>query len=207
MPLPLSVYSTFWFKFSMVSSASARRAFSFALPLSSSSILKIQHDDTICNPKSIKEQDDQLALFYADIQQLTQNTSSDSTLSFTNQKLQPVDSHKILFNSSTTTTVHHNLINASSNDNTAACFNKSTEKENEFLLSISDLDDISGIKCRAPFTTDWLGEQYHNAMISSIKESSHDNIHQVKVNVLFLNPAMDKMRPCSFFLDEKCRLV
>lgn len=40
------------------------------------------------------------------------------------------------------------------------------ELNEDFLNSIESLSDISGIKCRAPYRTEWSGTQYHNAMIN-----------------------------------------
>ena len=68
----------------------------------------------------------------------------------------------------------------------------------EFLESLSEVDELSSVKCRAPYFTEWNGEQYHNAMISNV-------ICEKCVSVLFLNPIMDKMRPCKYFLENDCR--
>jgi len=67
----------------------------------------------------------------------------------------------------------------------------------EFLESLSEVDELSSVKCRAPYFTEWNGEQYHNAMISNV-------ICEKCVSVLFLNPIMDKMRPCKYFLENDC---
>ena len=74
-----------------------------------------------------------------------------------------------------------------------------TDKLNdEFIESLSEVSDLSSVKCRAPYFTEWSGEQYHNAMISNV-------ICDKCVSVFFLNPVMDKMKPCKYFLENDCR--
>ena len=78
----------------------------------------------------------------------------------------------------------------------------------EFLKTIEDSDDITGVKCQAPYETEWSGRQFHNAMIMSVvNEETDHTVAQVAilVEVLFLNPTLEKMKPCPYFLDGKCR--
>nr|CAB3267944.1 zinc finger CCCH-type with G patch domain-containing protein-like [Phallusia mammillata] len=75
----------------------------------------------------------------------------------------------------------------------------------EFLDTIQNCDDISGTKCQAPFTTDWSGTSYHNAMIMNVIETLDNDDIQVKV--LFLNPTSELMRLCPYLLDGKCRFT
>ena len=78
----------------------------------------------------------------------------------------------------------------------------------EFLKTIEDLEDITGIRCQAPFETEWTGRQYHNAMIMSVidnTEEINESNQSLFVKVLFLNPTLLEMKPCPFYLDGKCR--
>lgn len=163
-------------------------------------------------------QDDQIALFYAELsednshltKEVTSNRNSiatddkDKQLALFYAELSENDSDfmkkdKLLENVNTNSGTS-SITDIASNDSTAHNI-----ADNRFLLHILEQSDITGIKCQAPFTTEWLGAQYHNAMISNVHEINDGNIYNTQVDVLFLNPAMDKMKPCPYFLDEKCR--
>nr|XP_002128291.3 zinc finger CCCH-type with G patch domain-containing protein-like isoform X1 [Ciona intestinalis] len=78
-----------------------------------------------------------------------------------------------------------------------------------FLSTIEDCDDISGVKCRAPYTTEWSGCHYHNAMIMNVV-NDHQELEgkfpdDIIVKVLFLNPTMASMMSCPYYLEDKCR--
>ena len=77
----------------------------------------------------------------------------------------------------------------------------------EFLKTIEDRDDITGVKCQAPYETEWSGRQYHNAMIMSVDTDEETTEASVFVKVLFLNPTLEEMKPCTYFLDGSCRFV
>ncbi|XP_019643306.1 PREDICTED: zinc finger CCCH-type with G patch domain-containing protein-like [Branchiostoma belcheri] len=64
--------------------------------------------------------------------------------------------------------------------------------------------DITGMKCCAPFTTDWGVLQYHNAIILGAEPSSQE-VDTPRVRVIFCNPITNSMLPCSYFLEGKCR--
>ena len=97
--------------------------------------------------------------------------------------------------------------NSSDNESTySSDSNDSLAYNDEFLRTIEDSDDVSGVKCQAPYQTDWTGRQFHNAMIMSVDEASDsDTKGSLFVRVLFLNPTLENMKPCPYFLDEKCR--
>nr|XP_039262498.1 zinc finger CCCH-type with G patch domain-containing protein-like [Styela clava] len=96
-------------------------------------------------------------------------------------------------------------------ENISKCENNdSSDPKNEiFLDSIEYVDDISGVKCQAPFSTEWSGTQYHNAMIQVAVENDEsicdkaDN--EMNVKVLFLNPIMKEMQPCPYYLEGNCK--
>lgn len=132
------------------------------------------------------DQDDQLAMFYAELSEDNSNTLKKETC------------YEGVTTTPNSTSIKHTT---STNGDTAHHI-----ADNNFLLDILEQSDITGVKCQAPFTTEWLGEQYHNAMISNVYSGDDDsNIYNTQVDVLFLNPVMDKMKPCPYFLDEKCR--
>uniref|UniRef100_H2YVP6 Zinc finger CCCH-type with G patch domain-containing protein n=1 Tax=Ciona savignyi TaxID=51511 RepID=H2YVP6_CIOSA len=90
---------------------------------------------------------------------------------------------------------------------------KSSPLNDEFLTTIEHCDDVSGVKCRAPYTTEWSGAHHHNAMIMSVvtddnelEENTPDDVtaDDIIVKVLFLNPTMHAMMPCPYFLEDKC---
>ena len=49
-----------------------------------------------------------------------------------------------------------------------------SQSNQQFMDSDHDVDDISGTKCRAPFSHDWGGLQYYNAMILSVDPLNAD---------------------------------
>ncbi|XP_028668217.1 zinc finger CCCH-type with G patch domain-containing protein [Erpetoichthys calabaricus] len=75
-------------------------------------------------------------------------------------------------------------------------------------LGISDDDDdseaMSGMKVQAPYRTTWGTLEYHNAMVVGA-EYSEDT--EPKVRVLYVYPTHKSMKPCPFFLDDKCRFM
>jgi len=73
-----------------------------------------------------------------------------------------------------------------------------------FLKSIAEIEDLNGIKCQAPYETEWTGTQYHNAMVVTCDD--HDEDKNV-VDVLFLNPLIEKMKPCPYYLEGSCRFA
>ncbi|KAL8179719.1 UNVERIFIED_CONTAM: hypothetical protein K2H54_071734 [Gekko kuhli] len=60
----------------------------------------------------------------------------------------------------------------------------------------------SGMKVKAPYYSSWGTLEYHNAMIVG-SEGMEDGTAGVRV--LYLYPTHKSLKPCPFFLDEKCR--
>ncbi|KAI4882019.1 hypothetical protein NFI96_000727 [Prochilodus magdalenae] len=75
---------------------------------------------------------------------------------------------------------------------------KEEEEEEE------DEEDISGTKVRAPYHTSWGTLEYHNAMVVCPEEPDEE---ETQVRVLYLYPTHKSMKPCSFFLEGKCRFM
>ncbi|XP_068119599.1 zinc finger CCCH-type with G patch domain-containing protein [Hyperolius riggenbachi] len=76
-----------------------------------------------------------------------------------------------------------------------------TEEEEEEEEEEND-DATSGMKVRAPYYSTWGTLEYHNAMIVG-SERTEDGSPGVRV--LYLYPTHKAMKPCPYFLDEKCR--
>lgn len=60
----------------------------------------------------------------------------------------------------------------------------------------------SGTKVKAPYYSSWGTLEYHNAMIVG-GERMEDGTAGVRV--LYLYPTHKSLKPCPFFLEEKCR--
>ncbi|MCJ8737912.1 hypothetical protein PDJAM_G00029490 [Pangasius djambal] len=73
------------------------------------------------------------------------------------------------------------------------------EDENE-----EEEEDISGTKIRAPYHTSWGTLEYHNAMVVCSEEPDGE---EARVRVLYVHPTHKAMKPCSFFLEGKCRFM
>ncbi|XP_056130950.1 zinc finger CCCH-type with G patch domain-containing protein [Lampris incognitus] len=63
-------------------------------------------------------------------------------------------------------------------------------------------DSLSGAKVRAPYRTTWGTLEYHNAMVVGTEPPDGD---EAQVRVLYVYPTQKSMKPCPFFLEEKCR--
>ncbi|KAJ6655865.1 hypothetical protein lerEdw1_004635 [Lerista edwardsae] len=63
-------------------------------------------------------------------------------------------------------------------------------------------EEASGMKVKAPYYSSWGTLEYHNAMIvgSDCLEDGSPG-----VRVLYLYPTHKSLKPCPFFLDDKCR--
>lgn len=91
-------------------------------------------------------------------------------------------------------------------------YNDSSDGETGIILDIAnddsshsntDLDQIAGTKCQAPFAHDWGPTHYHNAMILGVESLNGED--EPKVQILFCNPTHISMVPCQYFLEGKCR--
>uniref|UniRef100_A0A3P9D3Q8 Zinc finger CCCH-type with G patch domain-containing protein n=1 Tax=Maylandia zebra TaxID=106582 RepID=A0A3P9D3Q8_9CICH len=72
--------------------------------------------------------------------------------------------------------------------------NKEEDKEEE--------DALSGTKVRAPYRTTWGTLEYHNAMVVGAEPPDGD---EAQVRVLYIYPTQKSMKPCPFYLEDKCR--
>ncbi|KPP65157.1 zinc finger CCCH-type with G patch domain-containing protein-like [Scleropages formosus] len=73
------------------------------------------------------------------------------------------------------------------------------EEENE-----EDGEMMSGMRVRAPYRTPWGTLEYHNAMIVGTEYVEGAEPH---VRVLYVHPTQKSMKPCPFFLEDKCRFM
>ncbi|XP_041112410.1 zinc finger CCCH-type with G patch domain-containing protein-like [Polyodon spathula] len=65
-------------------------------------------------------------------------------------------------------------------------------------------DVMSGTKVHAPYRTSWGTLEYHNAMVVGVKNSDGAD---PQVCVLYIYPTHKSMKPCPFFLEDKCRFM
>ncbi|XP_067662234.1 zinc finger CCCH-type with G patch domain-containing protein-like isoform X1 [Haliotis asinina] len=80
-----------------------------------------------------------------------------------------------------------------------------SDDEEEADASVAEsFSELVGMKCRAPFSHDWGGLAYHNALVFQVEPSITDD-EIPKVSVMFCNPTHISMVPCRFFLDGRCR--
>ncbi|XP_077409596.1 zinc finger CCCH-type with G patch domain-containing protein [Vanacampus margaritifer] len=63
-------------------------------------------------------------------------------------------------------------------------------------------DTLSGTKVRAPYRTSWGTLEYHNAMVVGAEEPDGE---EAQVRVLYIYPTQKSMKPCPFYLEDKCR--
>lgn len=61
----------------------------------------------------------------------------------------------------------------------------------------------SGSKIRAPYRTSWGTLEYHNAMVVGAEPTGEEG--EECVRVLYLYPTHRAMKPCPFYLEDKCR--
>ncbi|KAM7410884.1 hypothetical protein PAMA_021042 [Pampus argenteus] len=71
------------------------------------------------------------------------------------------------------------------------------EEEEEY-----EEDALSGTKVRAPYRTTWGTLEYHNAMVVGSEPSDGE---EAQVRVLYVHPTQKSMKPCPFYLEDKCR--
>ncbi|XP_007577979.1 zinc finger CCCH-type with G patch domain-containing protein [Poecilia formosa] len=63
-------------------------------------------------------------------------------------------------------------------------------------------DALSGTKVRAPYRTSWGTLEYHNAMVVGAEPPDGE---EAQVRVLFVHPTQKSMKPCPYYLEDKCR--
>ncbi|CAL4191153.1 unnamed protein product, partial [Meganyctiphanes norvegica] len=71
---------------------------------------------------------------------------------------------------------------------------------------VDELRNLEGSHCRAPFTENWGGHSYHNALVLSVvtDETGHVDLDNPQIKVLFTQPTSLKMLPCRFYLNGRC---
>ncbi|NXO06307.1 ZGPAT protein, partial [Oriolus oriolus] len=79
---------------------------------------------------------------------------------------------------------------------------KCSEEEEESEREEEEEAELSGMKVKAPYYSSWGTLEYHNAMIVGTEELEDGS---AGVRVLYLYPTHKSLKPCPFFLDDKCR--
>ncbi|XP_054130365.1 zinc finger CCCH-type with G patch domain-containing protein [Melozone crissalis] len=79
---------------------------------------------------------------------------------------------------------------------------KCSEEEEEESEREEEEEELSGMKVKAPYYSSWGTLEYHNAMIVGTEELEDGT---AGVRVLYLYPTHKSLKPCPFFLDDKCR--
>ncbi|XP_053814565.1 zinc finger CCCH-type with G patch domain-containing protein [Vidua chalybeata] len=79
---------------------------------------------------------------------------------------------------------------------------KSKCSEEEEESEREEEEELSGMKVKAPYYSSWGTLEYHNAMIVGTEELEDGS---AGVRVLYLYPTHKSLKPCPFFLDDKCR--
>ena len=77
------------------------------------------------------------------------------------------------------------------------------EEEEENGHDDNDEEDaLGGTKVQAPYRTTWGTLEYHNAMVVG-REAADGG--EAQVRVLYVYPTHKSLKPCPFFLEDKCR--
>ncbi|XP_027757604.1 zinc finger CCCH-type with G patch domain-containing protein [Empidonax traillii] len=84
--------------------------------------------------------------------------------------------------------------------NESKCSEEEEELERE--EEEEEEEELSGMKVKAPYYSSWGTLEYHNAMIVGTEELEDGS---AGVRVLYLYPTHKSLKPCPFFLDDKCR--
>ncbi|NXS49047.1 ZGPAT protein, partial [Balaeniceps rex] len=79
---------------------------------------------------------------------------------------------------------------------------KYSEEEEESDREEEEEEELSGMKVKAPYYSSWGTLEYHNAMIVGTEDLEDGS---AGVRVLYLYPTHKSLKPCPFFLDDKCR--
>ncbi|XP_074744348.1 zinc finger CCCH-type with G patch domain-containing protein [Strix uralensis] len=80
--------------------------------------------------------------------------------------------------------------------------NESKYSEEEESDREEEEEELSGMKVKAPYYSSWGTLEYHNAMIVGTEDLEDGS---AGVRVLYLYPTHKSLKPCPFFLDDKCR--
>ncbi|XP_009633082.1 zinc finger CCCH-type with G patch domain-containing protein [Egretta garzetta] len=79
---------------------------------------------------------------------------------------------------------------------------KYSEEAEESDREEEEEEELSGMKVKAPYYSSWGTLEYHNAMIVGTEDLEDGS---AGVRVLYLYPTHKSLKPCPFFLDDKCR--
>ncbi|XP_064023652.1 zinc finger CCCH-type with G patch domain-containing protein [Pogoniulus pusillus] len=91
---------------------------------------------------------------------------------------------------------------ASERDNEPKHSEEEKESDREDEEEEEEEEELSGMKVKAPYYSSWGTLEYHNAMIVGTEELEDGS---AGVRVLYLYPTHKSLKPCPFFLDDKCR--
>ncbi|KAM6378345.1 zinc finger CCCH-type with G patch domain-containing protein [Pluvialis apricaria] len=80
--------------------------------------------------------------------------------------------------------------------------NESKYSDDDEEESDREEEELSGMKVKAPYYSSWGTLEYHNAMIVGTEDLEDGS---AGVRVLYLYPTHKSLKPCPFFLDDKCR--
>ncbi|KFQ77595.1 Zinc finger CCCH-type with G patch domain-containing protein [Phoenicopterus ruber ruber] len=99
---------------------------------------------------------------------------------------------------------------SANNDEISSKRDEETDDKNESKYSEEEEEEsdreeeeeLSGMKVKAPYYSSWGTLEYHNAMIVGTEDLEDGS---AGVRVLYLYPTHKSLKPCPFFLDDKCR--
>ncbi|KAL1441414.1 hypothetical protein MTO96_001054 [Rhipicephalus appendiculatus] len=94
-----------------------------------------------------------------------------------------------------------------------ASLGASSEPQDQAMTAAEDhskelaelVDHLEGSNVKAPFSKDWGQMSYHSAVVLSVDASDITHVDDIKVNVMFTHPTVSAMKPCSFFLEGRCK--
>ncbi|XP_037540303.1 zinc finger CCCH-type with G patch domain-containing protein [Nematolebias whitei] len=76
------------------------------------------------------------------------------------------------------------------------------DEEGEEEEDDEEENTLSGTKVRAPYRTTWGTLEYHNAMVVGAEPPDGE---EAQLRVLYIYPTQKSMKPCPFYLEDKCR--
>ncbi|XP_062445316.1 zinc finger CCCH-type with G patch domain-containing protein [Rhea pennata] len=93
---------------------------------------------------------------------------------------------------------------SATNDELSSQRDEETDEKSESKYSEEEEEEeeLSGMKVKAPYYSSWGTLEYHNAMIVGTEYLEDGS---AGVRVLYLYPTHKSLKPCPFFLDDKCR--
>eukprot|EP00088_Acartia_fossae_P052430 TRINITY_DN5922_c0_g1_i11.p1 TRINITY_DN5922_c0_g1~~TRINITY_DN5922_c0_g1_i11.p1 ORF type:complete len:522 (-),score=128.05 TRINITY_DN5922_c0_g1_i11:159-1724(-) len=76
------------------------------------------------------------------------------------------------------------------------------EKEGKSLED--EMKNLEGVKVSAPYSTNYRGVSFHNAVIFSVESQEIENFEDIIVRVVYSHPIETGMVPCKHFLHGRC---